>query len=138
VAAIVNICVDPRLNHEVIRAQVRARLERLRLPAQLVYITSDVGGNLGVSFRSTAELVLKNQDRVEFAAVFHHDDCVAGRLGLRKPLAESIDAARKALEGLGVRCPVLAGQLWTEHSSLAWADEPGPRYEVLTFRMPRL
>jgi len=79
VAAIINVCVDPRLNHEVIRAQVRARLERLRLPAQLVYITSDVGGNLGVSFRSTAELVLKNQDRVEFAAVFHHDDCVAFR-----------------------------------------------------------
>ena len=137
-AAIVNICVDPRLNHEVIRAQVRARLERLRLPAQLVYITSDVGGNLGVSFRSTAELVLKNQDRVEFAAVFHHDDCVAGRLGLRKPLAESIDAARKALDGLKVSAPVFAGELRTADSYIAWADEPGPRYEVLTFRMPRL
>ena len=137
-AAIINVCVDPRLDHEVIRAQVRARLERLRLPAERIVITSDVGGNVGSAFRGTAELALKNGEAVVLAAVLHHDDCVAERLALRKPLAGSVEAVRRVLRELKVDARVLSGTLRTETSALRWADEPAPRYEVLTFRMPRL
>jgi len=70
--------------------------------------------------------------------VLHHDDCVAERLALRKPLAESVEAVRRVLRELKVDARVLSGTLRTESSALRWADEPAPRYEVLTFRMPRL
>jgi len=138
VAAIVNVCVDPRLDHAVIRAQVRARLERMHLPARMIYVTNEIGANVGANFRSTAELVIKNRDTIDLAAVLHHDDCVADRLGLRKRLPESVEGLRRVLADLKVSCPVLAGQLRTEHNSLTWADEPRPSYEVLNFRMPRL
>lgn len=137
-AAIVNVCFDPRLNHEVIRAQVRQRLERLRLPAERIIITADAGGNVGSAFRAAAELTLKNQEAVVLAAVLHHDDCLAQRLGVRRPLAESVEAARGVLRDLKVEAPVLFGTVVTETSAVVWSDEPQPRFEVLSFRMPRL
>jgi hypothetical protein len=137
-AVIVSVCVDPRLEHEVIRAQVRARLERMQLPNQLVYIVGDVGGNVSASFSNTAGLIVKNQDRVELAAILYHDDCVAARLGLRKLIGVNIEAARKALRELDVEAPILSGEIRSETSAISWSDEPPHRYEVLSFRMPRL
>ncbi len=137
-AAIVNICVDPRLDHQLLRVQVGARLQRLTTSRQRLYITNDIGGNIGSAFRSTAELILKGREEIVLAAVLHHDDCVAERLGLRRPLAGSAEAAARLLEGLKVTCPVLTGSIRTEDNYLTWSDEPGRRYELLTFRMPRL
>ena len=37
-AALIGVCVDPRLNHEIIRLQVRQRLERSGLRAERIYI----------------------------------------------------------------------------------------------------
>lgn len=137
-AAIVNICVDPRLNQELIRLQVESRLDRLRLPAKRVFITSDIGGNIGSSFASTAQLLLANRETVAFAAVLHHDDCTADSQKKRQSLVSSVLAAKTALAALGINCPVLMGTVRTEDSMLTWPDEPERRYEVLNFRMPRL
>jgi hypothetical protein len=135
---IINVCVDPRLNHEVIRAQVKARLERERLPASRVFITSEIGGNIGSGFTNAAQMLAADGDQIVLAAVLHHDDCIADRQKRRQVLATSSEGARKTLESLGIRCPVLVGMLRTEDSRLTWADEPAVSHEVFNFRMPRL
>lgn len=136
--AIVNVCVDPRLNHEVIRAQVRARLEELGRAAQRVFIVNDVGGNIGSAFRNTLDLARRSREEVVLAAVLHHDDCLAEQAGLRRPLEESIREVRTLL-GRGSRdTPVLSGQILTETSAIVWDDKPKRPGDLLGFRMPRL
>jgi hypothetical protein len=137
-AAIINVCVDPRLNHEVLRAQVQARLEQMRLPSERIFITNDVAGNVGSAVRNTAELLTRAREEVVVAAVLHHDDCAAAAQGLRVPLAASTQQLRSSLEQAGIRCPVLSGEIVTESNAIVWTDRPAPRYELFTFRMPRL
>jgi len=52
-AALVVVCVEPRINHEVIRIQVRQRLERSGIRAERIYILNDIGGNPGSNLRNT-------------------------------------------------------------------------------------
>jgi hypothetical protein len=137
-AAIVNVCVDPRLNHEVVRLQVQSRLERLGLATSRVVITSDVGGNIGSAFSGTVDLLRADGEQVVFAVVLHHDDCVASRHNKRLPLATSLEAAQKALDSAGMHGSVLGGVLSTKDSTLTWSDQPARVHEVLNFRMPRL
>lgn len=137
-AAIINVCVDPRLNHDLIRAQVQGRLERERLSTTRVFITSDIGANIGSGFTNAAQMLAADREQIVLAAVLHHDDCVADRQRKRQPLGTSVEAAKKALSSLGVNCPVLWGTLRTEDGRLTWADQPPQSYEVLSFRMPRL
>jgi hypothetical protein len=137
-AAIINVCVDPRLNHDVIRAQVQARLEQMQLPRASVFITSDIGGNVGSAARNTAELLSRGREEVVMAAVLHHDDCVANAQGLRLPLTASAQQLGNTLDQAGIRCPVLTGEILAESNTIAWTDQPLRRYELLPFRMPRL
>jgi len=137
-AAIINVCLDPRLDHGTIRAQVRDRLGRLRLQAQRIYVTADVGGNVGSGVGNTLELLRREREATVLAAVLHHDDCAGARSGLRKPLDASAGELAALLDRFNVHCPVLKGSLRTEDSYVWWADERPPSFEVLTFRMPRM
>ena len=42
-SALVGVCVDPRINHELIRIQVRQRLERSGIRAERIYVLNEVG-----------------------------------------------------------------------------------------------
>jgi hypothetical protein len=137
-AAVINVCVDPRLNHEVLRAQVQGRLEQMRLPSGRIFITNDIAGNIGSAVRNTVELLARAREEVVMAAVLHHDDCAAARQGLRVPLTASTQQLRSTLEQAGIRCPVLSGEIHTESNTIVWTDRPAPKYELFTFRMPRL
>jgi len=138
VAAIVNVCVDPRLNQELIRIQVKARLERLRLATDNLFVTNEIGGNIGSSFRNAALMLRERGVEIVLAAVLHHDDCVAAQAGRRQPLAQTALEIESFLRSQSVACPVLSGTLRTEDSTLIWLDEPMASREVLSFRMPRM
>ena len=137
-AAIIQTCVDPRLSPELLRVQVRQRLERDRLQAEDVYILSDVGGNLGSNFRNTVAMLRQLQIPIVLCGVLHHDDCRAERANLRLPLATTQSTMAKVLDDQQVRCPVLTGMVRTESSELVWQDLPRPTLEVTPFRMPRM
>lgn len=130
-AAIVQVCVDPRLNHELLRAQVRQKLGRLGINAERVYLVNEVGGNLGQSFRSTVRLLGTRNERIVLCAVLHHDDCLA--MGVRAPLETTAQQVKALLGEEQVSCPVLTGNILTAQNHLLWADEPGPRYKPFTF-----
>jgi hypothetical protein len=137
-AAIVNICVDPRLQHEVLRPQVRTRLEAMGLKADRIFITNDIGGNIGSAMRSTLEMLSAAGDDVVLTAVLHHDDCVADSLGRRRSLVSSVRDLSSLVAGLNLICPVLSGSILTETSEIVWSDRPWRNLETFTFRMPRL
>lgn len=132
-AVLVQVCVDDRLNHELLRVQVRQRLERSGLLPARILILNEIGGNLGSNFRNTVELLLGQNEPVVFAAVLHHDECRAAQAGRRVPLDETLAQMSTYLTQLGVRCPVVGGTVRTAHNHLLWSDEPAPIYRPFTF-----
>ena len=132
-AALVVVCVDPRLNHELIRIQVRQRLERMRLRAERIYVLNEVGGNVGANFRQTAQLLARIGEPIVFCAVLHHDDCLAAREGERTELPHTAQALASELARLEVRCPVATGEIRTEHNHVRWSDERAPVYVPFSF-----
>jgi hypothetical protein len=132
-SAIVQVCVDPRLNHELIRIQVRQKLERSGLRADRIYVLNEAGGNLGANFRSTAQLLAHTGEPIVFCAVLHHDDCLAARAGRRVDL--DVTAREMAAELARLKLPraVVTGRIRTEHNQLLWSDEPERRYLPFTF-----
>jgi hypothetical protein len=132
-AAIVQVCVDPRLNHELIRIQVRQKLARSALRADRIYVLNEAGGNLGANFRSTAQLLARAGDPIVFCAVLHHDDCLAAREGQQVDLDVTAREMAKELARLKLTCAVLTGRIRTEHNHLLWLDEPERRYLPFTF-----
>lgn len=132
-AALVQVCVDPRLNHELVRLQVRQRLERTGLRADRIFILNEVGGNVGANFRRTAELLTRAGEPILFCAVLHHDDCLAAQQGLRTDLAVAAQQMAAELARLRLDCPVATGQIRTEHTFVRWSDEPEPRYHPFSF-----
>jgi hypothetical protein len=137
-AAIVNVCVDPRLQHEVLRPQVRTRLEAMGLKADRIFITSDIGGNIGSGVGNTLEMLIAARDNVVLTAVLHHDDCVADSLGRRRSLESSLRDLTNLVAGLNLTGPVLSGSIFTETSEIVWSDSPWRNLETFPFRMPRL
>jgi len=135
VAALVQVCVDSRLNHELLRIQVRQKLERLRVAAERIYILNDIGGNVGANFRNTVHLLVRRQESIALCAVLHHDDCVAAQEGLRTPLDASAQEMAAYLTEQNIRCPVLTGTIRIEHNHLLWSDEPAPHYEPFSFHI---
>src|SRR6476661_6190284 len=99
--AIVSVCVDPRIDHRRVRSQVQRRLTRMKLSADRIFIVNSLGGNVGATVADTAKLVAANSDQVVFAAVVHHDDCLAAGKGWRKPGQESLADLRKTLSDAG-------------------------------------
>lgn len=132
-AMLVQVCVDPRLNHELLRIQMRQKLDRLRLAADRIYIVNDIGGNVGANFQNTVNLLNKRQERIITCAVLHHDDCLAAQEGLRKPLDTSAKEMEAYLVDQGIHCQVLTGTVLIEHNHLLWSDEPVSRYQPFSF-----
>jgi hypothetical protein len=137
-AAVLNICVDPRLDHEAIRTQVRQRLERMGRQADRIYLTNDIGGNIGSAFRNAIDVVLRSRDEIVLTGVLYHDDCLADAAGLRNPLETSRREIFAFLTNRGVTAPILTGTVVTESNVVQWSDEPRPTSEVFPFRMPRI
>lgn len=134
-AALVQVCVDPRLNHELLRIQVRQKLDSMRLNADRIFILNEIGGNVGANFRNTVELLVRQREPVVFAAVLHHDDCVAASAGLRMSLDAGAQEMAAHLSSRNIKCPVLKGNIRTENNHLIWADETEPGYTPFTFRI---
>lgn len=135
-AAIALVCVDPRLNHELLRIQVRQKLDRLRLRADRIFIVNDVAGNVGTNFRNTVAMLKQLNEPLVFCAALHHDTCLAAEQGLRTPLATNAQRMATVLTEQGVRCPVLTGNILTQNNLLLWTDEPARRHH--SFSMGRL
>lgn len=132
-AALVQVCVDPRLNHELIRIQVRQRLERSAVRSDRLFILNGIGGNLSSSFRDTIQLLSETDEPILFSAVLHHDDCLAAYQGLRTDLDATAQRMVTELSRAGVVCPVATGQIQTEHNRVYWSDEPVWSYVPFTF-----
>lgn len=132
-AALIQVCTDFRLNHELIRAQVRQRLERNGVPASRIYVLNEVGGNPGQNFTHTAQLLARVGEPIVFCAVLHHDDCLAAQQGLRLDLATAAQQLEAELGRLHVRCRVVTGEILTQHSYVRWLDEPEIRYRPFAF-----
>jgi hypothetical protein len=137
-AAVLNICIDPRLDHEAIRTQVRQRLERMGRQADRIYLTNDIGGNIGSAFRNAIDVVLRSRDEIVLTGVLYHDDCLADATGLRNPLETSRREISAFLTNRGVTAPILTGTVVTESNVVQWSDQPRPTSEVFPFRMPRI
>ena len=132
-AALVAVCVDPRLNHELIRLQVRQKLERSGLRADRIYVLNDVGGNLDSSFRNTAQLLTRIGEPIVCCAVLHHDDCLLARESQRADLDAAGRSMAAELARLNLRCPIVTGQIRTANNQLLWSDEPEYRYVPFSF-----
>jgi hypothetical protein len=137
-AALVCVCTDPRLDHAVIRVQVEQRLQRRQLQAEFIFILNEPGGNVGGNVRSAIELLRRRQDSVVFAAVLHHDDCLAADAGLRLPLETSVQRLAATLAEAGMPQIVASGSILTATSAISWSDEGRRGHERIAFRMPRL
>ncbi len=123
-AVIANICVDPRLLHDVLRSQIQTRLQTMGLSAERVFLTNDIGGNIGSSLQNTLEMLACLPDPVVLLAVLHHDDCAAERAGRRRTLDSSIHDLTNLAAGMGLQCPVLSGNILTENSAILWTAQP--------------
>jgi hypothetical protein len=136
-AVLVNICFDPRLNHEAIRKQVRDRAGS-DLASHKVFVVGDAGGNFGSGARNAIAMFARLKESVVIAALLHHDDCVAASLNMRQGLQASAKALESELRGAGFQAPVLTGAIVTDTSTIIWSDRPQKSLEVLPFRMPRM
>jgi hypothetical protein len=132
-AAIVEVCVDPRLNHELVRIQVAQRLARLGLRTDRIYILNENGDSLGSNFRNTVKLLGIREESVVLCAVLHHDDCLAAQAGLRPDLDESARRIEAYLAEQDVVCRVLTGNIRTRDNLVSWCDEPARPYEPFSF-----
>ena len=131
-SVVVQVCVDPRLSHDLLRSQVRQRLTRLRLSADMIYLVGEPGGNLGTAFEHTLDLVQRRHDPVVLCAVLYHDDCIAAGLGLRAPLETTAGQLDALLSRRRIHCPVLSGSIRTANNHLTWTDEPPRRRSPFT------
>lgn len=118
--AIVITCVDDRLNHELLRIQVRHKLAALYKDAGRVFVLNEIGGNFGENFRNTVDLVLQLGDDITFVAVLHHDDCRADRVGRRTPLDKTVAQVEAFLRQRGVSCSLSWGNIITANNHIVW------------------
>lgn len=132
-AVLVQLCVDPRLNHELLRSQVRQKLGRLRLSAERIFLLGEVGGNIGANFQNTLDLLKQRNDKLVLCAVLHHDECLTAAAGTRVPLEASAKQLTAVLAQQDLGCRVLTGNIRTEHNQVLWSDEPEPRYKPWSF-----
>ena len=132
-SALVTVCVDPRINHELIRIQVRQRLERDGIRGARIYVLNEIGANPGVNVRNTLQVLARARDPVVFGAVLHHDDCLTAQQGLRVDLAAAAQQMAAELSRATAHAPVFTGEIRTEHNHVLWSDEPEWRYVPFTF-----
>lgn len=121
-SSVVQVCIDYRLNHERIRAQVQELLDRMGIDADKIFVINEVAANTGSNFRNTLGVLAPRGEPIVFCAVLHHDDCVAAAQGIRAPLATSARQMATFLEDHDVLCPVLTGTIETETNQVIWSD----------------
>ena len=120
--AIIQICVDARLDHNLIRDQVGEKLANLHLRADSILLVNEIGGNFGQNFTNTLHLFLKEGADVIFCGVLHHDDCLAAKHKLRLPLEETRARIQDVLENIGIACPIYVGGITTETNVVEWSS----------------
>ena len=120
--AIIQLCVDPRLDHHLIRVQVGQKLAGLHLKADPIVFVNEIGGNFGPNFTHTFQLFLREGAEVVFCGVLHHDDCVAAKHELRQPLEETRAQIKDVLGKSGTACPIYVGSITTETNLLKWSS----------------
>lgn len=120
--ALVQVCVDERLNHELLRIQVKHKLAEHYLKAPRILIFNEVGGNLGKNFVNMARLLLRQKDEIVLAAVLHHDDCQAHKAGVRKPMEETIEKLTSFLNEQEVSCTLASGNIYTNNNHIIWLE----------------
>ena len=122
--ALVQLCVDDRLDHGKIRSQVAQKIRDVYLRADRVFLLNEVGGNLGENFRNTLELFLDGGARIVFCGVLHHDDCAAEKAGCRLPMERTVEELYRYLGEKRVTCPVYTANIRTADSHVQWSSIP--------------
>ena len=122
-AALIQVCVDNRLNHELLRIQVKQRLAAAYIQADRIFILNELGGNLGQNFSNTARMLVNGGDRIVMAGVLHHDDCKSAQAVLRWPLDETVAKTARLLTELRLDCLLVSGQINTANNHILWQDE---------------
>jgi len=122
-AAIIQTCIDERLNHELLRTQVRHKLAALYSGAERVLILNEIAGNLGENFRNTLDMLLQMKAEIVLAGVLHHDDCLAAKQGLRRPLEETTAQMADLLASRGVSCVLATGNIYTNNNHIVWLKD---------------
>ena len=121
--AVLQLCVDPRLQHDAVRTQVAAMLSSRGTPADRIFLVGQVGGNLSESYLQTVDLAVREGATLVAGGALHHDDCLAARHGLRAPLPETLARVASELASRRVACPVVAGQIDTASQRISWFAE---------------
>ena len=121
--ALFQVCVDPRLNHELIRVQIGQQLARRGLHADRIVLVNEIGGNLSGSFGNALDLFRKEGGKIVLCGVLHHDDCAAAKHGLRQPLEETARQIEGLLRERKVACPVETGTIYTETNHVQWSGQ---------------
>lgn len=121
--ALVQVCVDDRLNHELLRIQIRNRLAELYLRCEHVFIVNEIGGNMGENFRNTIALIKQSGGQIALAAVLHHDDCHAAQAGLRRPIVDTVAQMATFLAANDISCILASGQIRTSDNLIVWQGE---------------
>ena len=121
--ALIQVCVDERLNHELLRIQVKHKLAELYLKAPRILIVNELGGNLGRNFGNATKMLLKNGDKLVLAAVLHHDDCQADKMDVRKPMEATIEQMTTFLHEAGVSCVLASGNIYTHNNHIIWLED---------------
>lgn len=120
--ALVQVCVDERLNHDLLRVHVKHKLAELDMQAQRILILNEVGGNLGNNFANALQMFVSAKAQIVFAAVLHHDDCKAAQAGLRQSLTETITRMKTVLAKYSVTCIVASGSINSSTNDVLWYD----------------
>src|SRR5690242_16447340 len=123
-AAIVNLCFDPRLNHELVRIQTKTRLEAENLKVDRIFVTNEAGGNVGTGLRNAIDLLTSSREPVLFIALLDHDECQAAAAGVRQPLEDRIKAVSAYAREKRLTCPIAGGTILTQSNTLQWTDWP--------------
>jgi len=118
--AIIQVCVDDRLNHEQLRIQVWHKLAELYLKADHVFIVNELGGNMGANFRNLLDMTLQTGTNVVLAGVLHHDDCLAHQAGFRRPMDDTLAQMTRALQERKINCPLVSGNIYTANNHIVW------------------
>lgn len=120
--ALVQVCVDNRLNHELIRMQVKQHLAASYIRPDRIFVLNEIGGNLGQNLVNTAQMLVQSHETIVQVAILHHDDCLADKAGLRKPLAGTLEETANLLAGLKIKCPLVSGSIYTHNNHIVWHD----------------
>ncbi len=122
--ALVQLCVDDRLDHGKIRPQVERKIRDIYLNADRIFLLNEIGGNLGQNFRNTLELFQSSGAEIVFCGILHHDDCAADKAGCRLPMEQTVVELHRYLAEKGITCPVYTATIRTDDSVVQWSAVP--------------